>query len=131
MRAEALPTMKTHTLSSEVRLAVPIDQVFSFFADAYNLSVLTPPWLSFQVLTPRPIMMQVGMRIDYRLRIYGLPVRWQSEITAWQPPHRFVDEQRRGPYRLWVHEHRFQEVGISVQQNKENGGLKKCKETRD
>ena len=86
MRAEALPTMKTHTLSSEVRLAVPIDQVFSFFADAYNLAVLTPPWLSFQVLTPRPIMMQVGMRIDYRLRIYGLPVRWQSEITAWPPP---------------------------------------------
>ena len=102
--------MKTHTFSSEVRLAASIDQVFSFFADAYNLELLTPPWLSFQVLTPGPIMMQVGTRIDYRLRVHGLPIRWQSEITAWEPPHRFVDELRRAPYRLWIHEHRFQEV---------------------
>ncbi len=99
-----------HTFSAEVRLAAPIDQVFSFFADAHNLEILTPPWLSFQVLTLGPIRMQIGTRIDYRLRVHGLPARWQSEITAWEPPHRFVDEQRRGPYRLWIHEHRFQEV---------------------
>ena len=97
-----------HTFSSEVRLAAPINQVFSFFADAHNLEILTPPWLSFQILTPGPIRMEIGTRIDYRLRVHGLPVRWQSEITAWEPPHYFVDEQRRGPYRLWIHEHRFQ-----------------------
>jgi ligand-binding SRPBCC domain-containing protein len=65
--------------------------------------------LRFEILTPRPIEMKVGTRIDYRLRVLGLSVRWQSEITAWQPPHRFVDEQRRGPYRLWHHEHTFTE----------------------
>ena len=103
-----------HTFSSEVRLAAPIDQVFSFFADAHNLEILTPSWLRFQILTPPPVIMHAGARIDYRIRIRGLPVGWQSEITAWEPPYRFVDEQRRGPYRLWVHEHRFQEAGSST-----------------
>ncbi|MEI6083066.1 MAG: SRPBCC family protein [Verrucomicrobiota bacterium] len=100
---------KEFALTSEQWLSRPLPEIFAFFADAGNLDALTPPWLRFEILTPRPIAMQVGARIDYRLRIRGLPVRWQSEITTWQPPHRFVDEQRRGPYRVWHHEHAFTE----------------------
>jgi ligand-binding SRPBCC domain-containing protein len=92
------------------RLPLDLATTFSFFADSHNLEALTPPWLRFQVLTPAPNALRAGTLIDYKLRLRGIPVRWQSEITVWQPPFRFVDVQRKGPYRLWVHEHRFEEL---------------------
>jgi hypothetical protein len=98
-----------YVLESEQWIRQPLDLVFPFFADAGNLEAITPPWLNFRVLTPQPIPMEVGQRIDYRLRVRGVPMRWQSEITAWAPPYRFVDEQRRGPYKRWHHEHLFME----------------------
>ncbi len=85
------------------------DEVFPFFSDARNLESLTPPLLRFEILSRGPLEMRAGLLIDYRLRLRGWPMRWQTEITAWEPPHRFVDEQRRGPYRAWIHEHRFEE----------------------
>jgi len=103
-----MSTVTPYRWRSAVWLPRPLEEVFPFFADAFNLQELTPSFLDFRVVTPAPIPMAVGTRIDYRLRLYGLPLRWQSEITAWEPPHRFVDEQRRGPYRAWIHEHRFQ-----------------------
>ena len=99
--------MKTYTLTTELHVPRDLEPVFAFFSDARNLEEITPPWLHFHVVTPEPIEMRVGTLIDYRLRLHGIPLRWQSEITAWKPPARFVDEQRRGPYRLWVHEHTF------------------------
>lgn len=99
--------MKTFTLTNELWLPQSPEEVFPFFADAGNLELLTPPSLRFRILTSLPIEMAVGTLIDYRIRLRGMPIRWQSEITAWEPPYRFVDEQRRGPYCLWVHEHVF------------------------
>ncbi|MEZ4647270.1 MAG: SRPBCC family protein [Candidatus Eisenbacteria bacterium] len=103
--------MRTFELKREQTFGRPIEEVFAFFAAAENLERITPPWLRFRIVSPLPIEMQVGARIDYRLRLHGLPIGWQSEITAWEPPYRFVDEQRRGPYQLWVHEHRFRSDG--------------------
>jgi ligand-binding SRPBCC domain-containing protein len=102
--------MKEFQLRRTQRFEESLDEVFGFFADPRNLSLLTPPWLRFEIRTPEPIAMHEGARIDYRLRLHGFPLSWQSEISTWEPPHRFVDEQRAGPYRHWVHEHRFREV---------------------
>jgi ligand-binding SRPBCC domain-containing protein len=99
------------TVETQLFLPRPLQEVFPFFADAGNLERITPPWLRFEILTPRPIVMREGAIIDYQLRIRGFRVRWQSEITAWEPPHQFVDVQRRGPYSKWIHEHTFTDCG--------------------
>lgn len=103
--------MKEFIFRSEILLPRKRDEIFRFFADAGNLEILTPPFLRFHVLTPQPIKMQPGTLIDYQLRVHGIPLKWRSEITVWNPPVCFIDEQRRGPYRQWIHEHRFEERG--------------------
>jgi ligand-binding SRPBCC domain-containing protein len=97
-------------LEAELLLPQTRDKVFELFSDAFQLAVLTPEWVHFNVLTPAPIRIREGTLIDYRLRLRGIPIRWQSRITVWEPPHRFVDEQMGGPYRRWHHEHIFETV---------------------
>jgi ligand-binding SRPBCC domain-containing protein len=103
--------LRTSSLVTEQLLPCRLDDVFPFFAEARNLERITPPWLRFEVLTPDPIEMRAGTLIRYRLRWRGVPLRWRTEIETWEPPHRFVDRQVRGPYLLWRHEHRFVEKG--------------------
>ena len=101
--------MKVYELRTRIRLPRSRGEVFAFFADAANLQALTPPWLHFQILTPSPIDMRPGALIEYRLKLHGIPIRWRTRITVWEPPRRFVDQQLKGPYRLWDHEHTFAE----------------------
>jgi ligand-binding SRPBCC domain-containing protein len=101
--------MHVRNFESQVWLPESRDKVFAFFSDAQNLDLITPPWLRFRTITPGSIEMQRGTILDHRLRIHGFSICWRSKITDWNPPVRFVDEQVRGPYRLWRHEHRFEE----------------------
>jgi ligand-binding SRPBCC domain-containing protein len=99
--------VRVHRLEREQRLGQPVGEVFAFFAAARNLERLTPPWLRFEVLTPEPIDMHMGTVIDYRLRVHGIALRWQSRIEEWEPGRSFIDRQLRGPYGLWHHRHTF------------------------
>src|SRR5579871_5080404 len=103
--------MRTFLLQRDQWIPRPIDEVFAFFADASNLEAITPPWLGFRILSPQPITMHAGTRIAYRLSWRWLPLRWVTEIEEWQPPLRFVDRQRQGPYALWRHTHSFEAHG--------------------
>jgi ligand-binding SRPBCC domain-containing protein len=75
-----------YRLECDLWLPQPIEAVFEFFADASNLEAITPPWLRFRILTPMPVSMAAGTRLSYRLKLHGIPLRWESEITGWDPP---------------------------------------------
>lgn len=84
--------------------------MFSFFADAANLERMTPPQLGFTILTPQPIEMKKGARIDYRIKLYGIPMKWKTVIDEYEPDDRFIDVQLKGPYAVWRHTHTFIDV---------------------
>lgn len=87
----------------------PPDEVFAFFADARNLQAITPGWLHFRIVEA-PAGLERGSLIRYRLRLFGVPIRWKTEIVDWREPRTFTDVQIRGPYPLWIHTHRFTAV---------------------
>lgn len=101
---------REHRLERTQIVPAPVSMVFAFFSNAANLERLTPANLSFEILTPLPIGMQVGARIEYRIRLSGVPMRWLSEITRFEPERCFVDTQLRGPYKRWVHLHEFRSL---------------------
>jgi ligand-binding SRPBCC domain-containing protein len=104
-------SVRVHLLEREQRVEVPIERAFAFYSESANLEPMTPPWLHFHVTTPGPFTMEAGTLLDYRLRLHGVPLRWQTRIETWNPPLGFVDTQAKGPYALWEHTHRFEEDG--------------------
>jgi ligand-binding SRPBCC domain-containing protein len=100
-----------YTLRQEQWIPRPICEVFAFFADIHNLEAITPPWLGFKILSTTSGSAAEGTEIRYRLRLHGVPIYWRTEIRRLDPPHRFIDVQRSGPYKLWHHTHTFEPHG--------------------
>lgn len=102
--------MKTYNLEFEQFIDLPIEDVFDFFSKPENLSLITPPRLRFDILTPTPLEMKEGQLIDYSLKIlYLIKLHWRTLITDYQKPYKFIDQQIKGPYTLWHHTHTFEE----------------------
>ena len=99
--------MKEYTLEVKQFIQLPISEVFDFFSNPNNLELITPNNLKFTIKTESPIVMRLGLTIDYSLRIRGFPVKWTSLISEYNPPYNFIDEQVIGPYSKWHHEHKF------------------------
>jgi ligand-binding SRPBCC domain-containing protein len=101
--------MAEHILERKQIIERPLREVFDFFADAGNLEKITPPELNFHITTPQPIDIKKGALIDYELKLRGIPIRWKTEITQWNPPFDFVDTALKSPYKQWIHLHTFEE----------------------
>lgn len=97
-------------LDRSLFLSRPREEVFAFFSDAGNLERITPAFLHFHILTPRPIPMKPGTLIDYQLRLFGVYFRWKTLIETFEPPSSFTDVQLTGPYRRWRHRHEFDDA---------------------
>ncbi len=115
--------MKLYKLRREQWIPRPLPEVFEFFSRPENLKKITPPWMKFRIVTPRPIRIEPGARIAYTLRVWGIPLKWLTEIERWNPPFEFIHVQAKGPYRLRRHTHRFfvHESGTTIMDDVEYG----------
>jgi len=104
-----------YRLERRQRVGGTLAEVFAFFEDPMNLEMITPPWLAFRVLEATDPVVRQGTRISYRLRLYGIPFRWESTIAEYARGESFADEMLVGPYRRWYHRHRFRRIAEGVE----------------
>ena len=107
--------MKVFKLKYTQSIHSSIENVFDFFSNPENLSILTPEELNFRILTPTPIIMKEGQIIDYTIKLFGLKIRWRTIITEFNKNNSFVDQQLKGPYSMWHHKHIFKERNGKVE----------------
>ncbi len=107
--------MTMHRIERRQVVARSLEETFAFYAQPRNLGRITPRWLRFRLVCGEALTMRRGLRIHYRIHPFGFPQRWTSEITEYDPPFRFVDEQVVGPYKRWRHVHEFRALGDATE----------------
>ena len=107
----------SYRLHRRQSIAADLPTVFRFFRDPRNLEAITPPWLGFRVLESSDREVARGTRIRYRLRLHGVPLRWESVIAEYEENVRFADAMVTGPYQTWYHRHLFSAVpgGVEIE----------------
>ena len=91
----------------ETLIAAPASDCFSLSlsVDAHTASMSASGERAVGGVTSG--IMGLGDAVTWRARHFGLMFRMTSAITEYEYPCRFVDEQQRGPFRRWRHEHTF------------------------
>src|SRR3712207_1540996 len=101
---------RIHYLKSVQKMPIPVEEAWNFFSRAENLLSITPAFLNLKVRGE--LFRQEtypGQIITYTVKpLFGVPLFWMTEITHMEKMRFFVDEQRKGPYRLWHHQHHFE-----------------------
>ena len=96
-------------------LPISLDKAWDFFSNPSNLNEITPEDMVFKITSTPPTVMYEGLFITYKITpILNLEFDWCTEITHIKDKMFFVDEQRKGPYNIWHHEHHFKEVDGGV-----------------
>jgi ligand-binding SRPBCC domain-containing protein len=101
--------MVTHVFHASQWIPASMEKTWDFFSSPGNLALITPPEMKFVVLTNFTGGIFEGMLIDYKLRVSGIPFRWQTQILSVKEPDTFTDVQVKGPYKLWKHTHYFEQ----------------------
>lgn len=103
--------MKVNRIYRQQKINATIEEVWNYFSTPLNLSVITPEWLNFKIISDVPKEMYEGLIIEYSITpILKIRLKWVTEITHINKPYFFVDEQRFGPYKFWHHKHFFEEL---------------------
>lgn len=108
---------KVYQLKSVQKIPGRLEDVWEFFSNPNNLLAITPPFLNLKVTNEiYGDKAYAGQIITYTVRpILGIPIFWMTEITHIEPLKFFVDEQRKGPYKLWHHQHHFRPIENGVE----------------
>ncbi|MDX1683852.1 MAG: SRPBCC family protein [Saprospiraceae bacterium] len=109
--------MKIYRKTWKQNIHADFDEVWSFFSRPENLNVITPENMKFEILSDmNGVKMYPGILIDYKVSPFPLvSMNWQTEITEIEHRKKFVDEQRKGPYKLWRHQHIFTDKGDHIE----------------
>lgn len=109
--------MAAHSIKTVQQIPVSLDKAWDFFSNPANLAAITPADIGFKVISKHHgDRMYAGQIIEYTVKpVLGIPVYWMTEITQVKEGVYFIDEQRRGPYALWHHQHHFKEIPGGVQ----------------
>ncbi|MDP4600167.1 MAG: SRPBCC family protein [Polaribacter sp.] len=108
--------MKIYTVHKKQQLPITVDEAWKFLSNPRNLKIITPSYMSFDIISGAEKPMFAGQIIQYLVTpILGIKTKWVSEITHFEEKKYFVDVQLYGPYALWHHKHFINKIEGGVE----------------